>query len=462
MKDLTQGKPISVIWNFTRPIIGGNLFQLFYTLADTIIVGQTIGENALAAVGSTTVFFYFILCFIQGFTSGFGVIMAQRFGHKDDSGVKKSVVSSVYLSIFFTVLITLLFLPLTTTIIKLMDIPEEIQSLSYSYLSVILIGTGASIFYNMVSNTLRAIGDSKIPLVFLVFSSLLNIILDYVFIVPFGWGVGGAAWATVLSQLIAAILSLIIGLKKYPILNIEKNLWKLDKKNILDHLKLGSLMGSEMSVMCIGQIVMQSAVNGLGTKAIAGFTAASKVDQLAVLVDTAFQTSLSTYVAQNFGCGSYKRIKQGVWSALLIVEILNIIMALLMLFSSPYLAPLFVSNVTSDVNSYVIQYFSIIAPCYLLLGLIVVYRTADQSMNISWAPLVACILELIGRCLGSILLAKSLGYIGIVISHPLAWVLSDIIVVPVYFIYINKLNKNELRKILNNIFLIHLFYLHFS
>lgn len=446
MKDLTEGKPISVIWNFTLPIIGGNLFQLFYTLADTVIVGQTIGENALAAVGSTTVFFYFILCFIQGFTSGFGVIMAQRYGHKDDKGVKKSIVSSLYLSIFFTLLITLVFLPQTSTIIKLMNIPKEIQNLSYSYLFVILLGSGASIFYNMVSNILRAIGDSKNPLVFLVFSSLLNIVLDYVFIVPFNWGVGGAAWATVLSQIIAAFLSLVLGLRKYPILNVEKELWRIDKKNIVDHFKLGSLMGFQMSVMCIGQIVMQSAVNGLGTKAIAGFTAASKVDQLAVLVDTAFQTSLSTYVAQNFGCGSYKRIKDGVWSALLIVEIMNVIMAILMIVSAPYLAPLFVSNATSDINSYVIQYFSIIAPCYLLLGFIVVYRTADQSMNISWAPLTSCILELFGRCTGSIILSKVLGYIGIVISHPLAWILSDIIVVPTYFIYMRRMENRNKEK----------------
>lgn len=446
MRDLTQGKPISVIWSFTLPIIGGNLFQLFYTLADTIIVGQTIGEEALAAVGGTTVFSYFILCFVQGFTSGFAVIMAQRYGHKDERGVKKSIVASTYLSLFFTILLTLLFVPFTGKIVEIMDVPKEIDTLAYSYLFVILLGTGASIFYNMISNILRALGDSKVPLIFLIISSLLNIILDYIFIVPFNWGVAGAAWATVLSQMIAATLSLIVGLKKYPIFKIEKELWRIEKKNIADHFKLGTLMGMEMSVMCIGQIVMQSAVNSLGTKAIAGFTAASKVDQLAVLVDGAFQTSLSTFVAQNYGSGSYKRIKQGVWSALFIVETLNVFMAILMLVSAPYLAPIFVSNANNEIDRYVIEYFSVIAPCYLLLGLIVVYRTADQSMNISWAPLVACILELIGRCLGSILLAKPLGYIGIVISHPLAWILSDFIVVPVYFLYINKFNKKELRK----------------
>lgn len=444
MKDLTQGKPISVIWDFTLPIIGGNLFQLFYSLADTIIVGQTIGEEALAAVGGTTVFTLFILCFVQGFTSGFAVILAQRYGHRNEEGVKKSIVDSTYLSVFFTILLTAAFVPFTMTIIRIMDVPLKIQSMAYDYLFIILLGTGVSIFYNMISNILRGIGNSQIPLIFLVFSSLLNIALDYIFIVPFGLGVKGAALATVLSQFIAATISLIVGLRKYEILNVEKEYWKkLDKGNVLSHLKLGTLMGFQMSVMCIGQIVMQSAVNSLGTRAIAGFTAASKVDQLAVLVDTAFQTSLSTYVAQNYGSGSYKRIREGVWSALLIVEIMNVAMAALMLITSPYLAPLFVSNATSEINTYVIQYFSIIAPCYLLLGLIVVYRTADQSMNISWAPLTACILELIGRCCGSILLAKPLGYIGIVISHPLAWVLADIIVVPAYFIYMKKLSKKR-------------------
>ena len=219
--DLTVGRPFYCLLKFAIPIIIGNLFQLFYTLADSVIVGKTLGTNALAAVGSTSIIIYFVFCFINGLTSGFGICLGQRCGAKDETGMRKSIASSTVLSIAFSVLLTAVCCLLAHQLIRVMQIPQDIAQEAYDYMFVVLLGTGATIFYNAISNILRALGDSKTPLYFLVFSSILNIILDLVFILSFHMGVAGAAWATILSQFISAALSLWVGLKKYPVLHIQ-------------------------------------------------------------------------------------------------------------------------------------------------------------------------------------------------------------------------------------------------
>ena len=439
--ELTKGRPISVIIRFVIPVIGGNLFQLFYTIADTLIVGQTIGENALAAVGSTTVFIYFILCFIQGLTSGFSIILGQRFGRGDMEAVKRSVIASVYISIAVTVIITAITCSMVPVIVRLMKIPEEISQDASVYLLVVLAGTGATVFYNLISNILRALGDSRIPLVYLVFSSLLNVVLDIVFIVPFGMGVGGAALATVLSQLLAAILSAVSALRHYPVLRIERMYWKADRLSIMQNLHVGFIMGFQMSVMCIGQLVMQASVNKLGTYAIAGYTAATKVDQLSSLVNHSFLTAVSAYTAQNYGAGNVDRISRGIWSSLLIAEVADFIMIGIILLVQPFVVPMFVSDASPEVFAYASDFFLITLPFYPLLGVLCVYRTAVQSMGNSWAPFTACIIELVARCSASIIFGAIFGYRGVVFSTPFAWIGADLLVIPVYAFMIRKLKK---------------------
>ena len=218
VKDLTQGRPGSVLFRFTLPVLGGNLFQLFYTLADTVIVGRALGENALAAVGSTSIIIYLVLCFIQGFTGGFGICLGQRFGAKDEDGMRRSAGISWLLSLFFAIVLTLAGCLLAHPILYWMQTPQDIYDDAYTYLFLILLGTGATIFYNIVSNLLRALGDSKTPLIFLVISSLGNVGLDILFIVPLRMGVAGAAWATVLSQLLSAFACALVGFRRYPAL----------------------------------------------------------------------------------------------------------------------------------------------------------------------------------------------------------------------------------------------------
>ena len=431
--------PLSVSVGWSRsPIIGGNLFQLFYTIADTIIVGQTIGESALAAVGATTVFVYFILCFIQGLTNGFSIILAQSIGAHDYDASRKNIAASIYISVACTVVITVVTCALTPAIIRLMDVPEDIRGDASTYLFVVLAGTGATILYNLISNILRALGDSRLPLIYLIFSSLLNVVLDIVFIVPCKMGVGGAAFATVLSQLIAGILSFISGIKRYDVLRLKKEDWAGAVGCIGSNTRLGFLMGFQMSVMCIGQLVMQTSVNSLGTEAIAGYTAATKVDQLSVLVNNAFITAIAAYVAQNYGAMEYERIRKGVWTALLITEITDFMMIAIILLLQPYIVPMFVTDASSAIYDYAWDFFKITLPFYPMLGLLSVYRTSVQAMGNSLAPLIACIVELFARCSASILLGGAIGYVGIVLSSPFAWIGADLIVIPSYIHMMRK------------------------
>lgn len=436
--DLTVGRPFYSLLKFAIPIIIGNIFQLFYTLADSVIVGKTLGTNALAAVGSTSIIIYFVFCFINGLTSGFGICLGQRCGAKDETGMRKSIASSTVLSIAFSVLLTAVCCLLSHQLISLMQIPQDIAQEAYDYMFVVLLGTGATIFYNAISNILRALGDSKTPLYFLVFSSILNIILDLLFILSFHMGVAGAAWATILSQFISAALSLWVGLKKYPVLHIQLQDFHHLKESLLLHFKTGFQMGFQMSVMCIGQLAMQAVVNSIGTSAVAGYTAASKADQVSVLVNNAMMTAISNYVAQNFGAGKWVRIRQGVRASLIQTEGLNILMCVGILLLRHPIVRLFLSEPTAEIYHYSDLYLTIVAPCYFLLGLLAVYRTTVQSMGNGRAPFLACIIELIMRLAATLGLSSVLGYLSVCIASPLAWLGACSLLIVCYYRMIRR------------------------
>ncbi len=444
--DLTVGQPFYCLLKFAIPIIIGNLFQLFYTLADSVIVGKTLGTNALAAVGSTSIIIYFVFCFINGLTGGFGICLGQRCGAKDETGMRKSITSATVLSIAFSILLTAVCCLLSHQLISLMQIPQDIAKEAYDYMFVVLLGTGATIFYNTISNILRALGDSRTPLYFLVFSSILNIILDLVFILSFHMGVAGAAWATILSQFISAALSLLVGLKKYPVLHIQLQDFQHLKESLLLHLKTGFQMGFQMSVMCIGQLAMQAVVNSIGTDAVAGYTAASKADQVSVLVNNAMMTAISNYVAQNFGAGKWDRIRQGVRASLIQTEGLNVLMCVGILLLRHPIVRLFLSDPTSEIYRYSDLYLTIVAPCYFLLGLLAVYRTTVQSMGNGRAPFLACIIELIMRLAATLGLSSVLGYLSVCIASPLAWLGACSLLIVCYYRMIRRAPLPSVEK----------------
>ena len=285
----------------------------------------------------------------------------------------------------------------------------------------------------MISNMLRALGDSKTPLYFLVFSSVLNIFLDILFIVPFHMGVAGAAWATILSQFLSAVLSLVVGLKNFPILHLHREDFTDLKDTAVLHLKTGFPMGFQMSVMCIGQLAMQAVVNSLGTAAVAGYTAASKADQLSVLVNNAMMTAISNYVAQNFGAGRWDRIRQGVRACLIQTEAFNLIMCIGILLLRHPIVRMFLSDPTKEIYHYSDMYLTIVAPFYFVLGLLAVYRTSIQSMQNGKAPFAACMIELVMRIAATVGLSGIIGYTSVCIASPMAWIGACSLLIPVYY-----------------------------
>ena len=437
--NLTEGSPFQVLLKFSLPVIGGNLFQLFYTLADSVIVGRTLGSQALAAVGASSTVIYFVLCFIQGFTNGFGICLGQKFGAGDQKGMRQSIAASALLSLFFTLLITALCCGLSYPILNWMQVPADIYQLAYDYMFVILLGTGATVFYNMISNILRALGDSKNPLYFLVFSSLLNVVLDIVFIVPFQMGVAGAAWATVLSQLISALCCLVVGLRSYEVMRLKAADFSGLGNVMKAHLKIGFPMGFQMSVMCIGQLSMQASVNALGSAAVAGYTAATKADQVSVLINNAMMAAISNYAAQNYGAGKYDRIRRGVNACLIQTETLNLLMCAGIILLRNWIVLLFLSDPTAEIIRYSNGYLLTVAPFYLLLGLLAVYRSSIQSMQNAAAPFAACIVELVMRIGATVILTGFIGYAGVCIASPLAWAGACALLIPVYYRMIRRL-----------------------
>ena len=394
--------------------------------------GKTLGADALAAVGATSIIIYLVLCFIQGITGGFGICLGQRCGAKNETGMRRSIAVSLLWSVLFTVLLTAVCCLLAHSILNWMQTPDQIYAMAYDYMFVILLGTGATIFYNMISNILRALGDSKTPLYFLIFSSLLNIVLDLVFILTFHMGVAGAAWATVLSQLLSAILCTVWGAKKFTVLHVGKKDFADLKHDALIHLKTGLPMGFQMSVMCIGQLAMQAAVNALGSDAIAGYTAATKVDQLSVLINNAFGVAVASYVAQNYGAGKWERIRSGVKAGLLQTEAVNILLGILIIWGRRFVVPLFIDAPTEEIVRYANGYLLAVAPFYLLLGFLLIIRSSVQSMGNGKAPFAACITELILRIITTLGLAKLLGYTGICLASPVAWLGADLLLGAVY------------------------------
>lgn len=405
-KDLTKGNPFSTILSYAIPVIGGNLFQLFYTLADSMIVGQTLGADALAAVGATSTVIYLVLCFIQGITSGFGIRLGHRVGQRDERGIRSSIAASTCLSGLFSLALTLAGCLLSHPILRWLHTPENIYTMAYDYMFVILLGTGATVFYNLVSNLLRALGDSRTPLSCLIFSSLLNIVLDVVFIVPLGMGVAGAAWATVLSQLLAALLSALVGIKKFAALRLRRTDFRVSRTDLAVHLGTGFPMGFQMSVMCIGQ--------------------------LSVLVVGAMGMAISNYVAQNYGAGYMRRIRSGVAACLLQTSIAALAMCALILCCRHLVVPLFVSQPTPQICLYSDQYLIGVAPFYLLLGLLMMYRSAIQGMGNTLVPFLACITELVLRVAATTLLTAQVGYWGVCFASPLAWLGACLVLVPAY------------------------------
>ena len=440
-KDMTVGKPASVIISFTIPILIGNIFQQFYNMADAIIVGRCVGNRALAAVGSTGTFMFLIYGLVTGMTVGFTVSTAQRFGAGDMDGMRKSVASAIKLAAIVTALMTAVTMIFMRPMLRLMNTPSDIFDDAYSYIMIICAGIAAQVLYNMLSAILRALGNSKTPLYFLILSALLNIGLDLVFIKIFRMGAAGAAYATVISQLIAGIASFIYIIAKVPLLHLRKEDWVYDRVLVGNQLKVGFPMALQYSITAIGITMVQAALNKLGSTAVASYTAAGKIEQIAGQAYVAIGTTMATYCAQNRGAGRIDRIKEGFRSATCMGFIYSIIAGALIFFFGKYMTYLFVSEDISEVIGYVDTYLRCISLFFIPLTIVNVHRNGIQGMGFGVLPMMAGVAELIGRGVASVVAAHYRSYIGICMGGPAAWVLAAALLIWMYHMVIRKLEK---------------------
>ncbi len=445
-RDLTQGKPLKEIVIFTIPLLFGNVFQQLYSFFDTLIVGRTLGLKALAGVGATGPMIFFIIGFLFAYTQGLTIITAQRFGAKDYEGVRKSFTTSIILCIITTLLFTAITVPLVRPVLTVMHTPADIFNQAYIYMFISYLGLGTILFYNLLSNVIRALGDSKTPLYFLIIASVLNIILDLYFILSLHWGVGGAAIATVLSQGVSAILCAFYMFKKFPILKLKKSDWKFDKSFAMEHLKIGFPMGIQMSVLTIGIIAVQFALNTLGSTAIAAFTTAVRIDQLFSQSLITLGATAATFTAQNFGAGKLKRIKEGSKASMLLVLIMSAIAAILICGLGETLVGLFLDKPDEQVVSLAMQYLHIIVIFYFFLGTLILYRNVLQGMGKVKAPLISGLAELVARTAAAFILCAYMGYLGVCLATPLAWIFAAIVLFAGYRMALRKAVKS-IRKI---------------
>ena len=436
---MTTGNPVKLILFFSIPLLIGNVFQQFYSMVDTIIVGRYVGVQALAAVGVTGSLSFLILGFTFGLTGGFSVIIAQRFGANDEDGLRKSVATSTILSIISTIIITLASMLSGKPVLSLMNTPDDIINDATIYIIIIYAGTCATVFYNMIAGILRSLGDSKTPLYFLILSSILNIILDLFFILNFNMGVRGAAYATVIAQGISGILCLIYALKKYPILRLKKEDWIWDKNFALKHLNVGIPMALQFSITATGVMVLQTALNAFGSTVIAAYTAASKVEQIVTQPGISFGTTMATYCGQNLGAGKYDRIKEGVKKGSIITIMVSIIAAVVLFVFGKSLSTLFISSDQIEALNYSKQYLNTVAIFLPILGMLFIYRNSLQGIGDAFIPMMAGVAELVARVIVAFTFPAFIGYIGICLASPFAWIGATIPMAIKYRILIKRM-----------------------
>ena len=422
INDMTKGSPLKHILLFTVPLLIGNVFQQLYNIADIVIVGRTIGTNALAAVGAISPVFFFVMFVVVGLTNGFAIITGQRFGAKDMVGVRHSVTVSTVLSSVITVAFSVVLMLLMHQILYWMNVPKEIYSDAYYYIMIVTAGLITANFYNLLASIVRALGDSN------------------------KMGVPGSAIAVVLSQGVSALMCVFYIKKKFPILHLKKEDWlfAVRKRNFdfaMEHLNVGVPMAVQFSVLGIGILILQSVCNTFGPDLIAAFTAALRIEQIATMPMMSLGVAISAYTAQNFGAYNFSRIRYGVNRCSLLCLSLSIVMTLIMHFYGSDIVAAFLGTKAHEIVSIARSYLLISTMFYFFLGQIFVFRNALQGMGETILPLSASIAELVVRSFAAIYLAVKFGYYGIFYAGPIAWISASTIMAAGYYMNLFKIAK---------------------
>ena len=438
-KDLTHGHPARKIVVFAIPLLIGNIFQQFYNMADMVIVGRTIGTQALAAIGATGAIAFLVVGMSFGITSGFTVITAQRFGAGDHDGMRRSVATSVVLSLVISVLITVVAVTTAYTMFEVMRTPADIIDDAHRYIIVIYGGTVVTIFFNLFAGVLRAVGDSRTPLLFLIVACIVNIVLDYVLIVNFHMGVAGAGWATVAAQALSVFLCLVYTARKLPVLRLKRSDWKLEWESCKKHLVIGFSMGMQMAIIAVSTIFFQVGVNSLGTDSVKAFSSAVKIDQLAIQPLFSIGVAVATFTAQNYGAGKFARIREGVRYGSIINTAWSVLGCVLMITAGRWLLGLFgIGANEPHVVSEARMYLNTTSLFYIILGLLFVFRNALQGMGKNRIPLAASAVDIVVRTAMTFTFVEWWGFRGLCFVSPLTWLYAALLL---FFGYVAAMRR---------------------
>ena len=419
-KDMTVGSPMKLILFFSIPLLIGNIFQQLYNMVDTIIVGRCIDEKALAAVGLTGPMSFLVIGFVMGLSSGFAVLVAQRFGAKDEEGMRHCVGIMIILAAVVTAVVTLLAIIFTRPLLRAINTLPELFEQSYQYIVTIFAGIFTTVLYNILACILRALGDSRTPLYFLMVSSVLNIGLDFLFIVNFGLGVMGAALATVLSQAVSGVCCFLYIAKKYPVLRLSKKDFRWDFKIAAKHMGIGLPMAFQFSITAIGVIVLQGAPAGT------------------------FGVTMANFSGQNLGAGRVDRVRKGVRQASFLTLCFSVLGMIVLLTCGEALTGLFIKEdavAVDEIISASMHYLRICAAFFPFLFMIFIYRNALQGIGHSFMPLMGGVMELVVRCAAALILPGLLGFTGVCLAGPLAWLSAAVLLCISYFVIIRRVEK---------------------
>lgn len=444
MKNLTQGKPIQVILLFAIPLYIGQLFQLGYSLIDTRIIGSTLGETSLAAVGATTSLSDLLIEFMNGVVCGYGIIVATYFGAKDEKNLRKAIGGTVVLSTVLTALLSVGCLTFLSLILNFLNVSPELAPEASAYIRIIIAGLIATTLYNVCAAILRAIGDSFTPLMFLIFSNLLNVGLDYLFILRLDMGVTGAALATVASQALSAVLCFIYMRKKYPQISLHVGDAVPEKEMYRQLMPRGFSMGFMLSFVLMGSLALQTAINALGMNIIVAHTGARKATSLFLMIFFVLGTALATYCGQNLGAEEYGRIRQGIRDTVLFSLGWYLFVLIIVFTLSPVIINLITASAEPEIINNAVLYLKVNASFYFLPAVICILRNSMQGFGDSRTPLISSLIELVGKVLIAYLLVPGLQYMGVVLSEPIVWAL---MVIP---LTISIWRNPIMRKVGNN------------
>ena len=439
VRDMTHGSPMKLIFGFWFPVLLGNLFQQVYNLVDSVIVGRFVGVNAFAGVSATGSLNFLIIGFLLGMCSGCAIPVAQSFGEGDPHAMRKYFANAIYLCGGLSVAMSVATVLLTPAILRWTGTPADIFDEAYHYIVYIFGGMSAIMLYNLSSGVLRAVGNTRTPLYFLVLSCAVNVVLDLLFVVVFKMGVTGASLATVAAQLLSGVLCTWVIFKRYDVLRIRGEEWKVDAACLKRLSGMGLPMGMQFSITAVGSLIMQTAVNGLGSAAVAAIGAGSKIYSLFCCPFDAIGATIATWCGQNLGARRIDRVRQGVRLSMGIMSVYAVIaLGFVKLWGAPLIS-LFITGAQAEIVSKALQYLDMVVLFFIPLLTIFVLRNALQGLGFSRIAMFAGLFELVGRAFVAFMLVKPYGFSGAIMANPAAWIMADVLLIPAYLSAVRRL-----------------------